>query len=154
MRAFWTVVYLRTKTYHRNFLEEVAREEADWRGVEPAGISFETGVLIDKKIIIADDDHASIVPIKHIFEEREKVKIGLIYSAWYQPTLFHEKLNKFKTIDVITDTADFVYRKVGKPGQTVAMEVQGMAGEDAQVNLRVHILCEVEDDGLTFAVQD
>jgi hypothetical protein len=143
MRAFWTEVYVRTETCHRNFLDEAAREEADRRGVEVANTSFQTGVLLDKKIIIADDDQASIISIKQVFEQRENVKIGLIYSAWYQPTLFHEKLDKFKTLDVITEITDFAYRKAGKPGEAVALEVQGIAGEDAQVNLRVHILCEV-----------
>ena len=122
MIALSAEVYVRTETAYRKRIEEA----------KAGGYSY-TG----EKVFEAKDSVIAIHPLQHLFSIPQDMQMTYVYAAWYQPTLHHEDINKFKTLDVKTAMG-------GGAGSGVFLEAQSVAGEDGQINLRVHILCEVQ----------
>lgn len=122
MIALWTEIYVRTETAHRRGLAEAK----------------ERGHTIGENVFPASDGAVALHGLRHLFKIPENMEVTYVYSAWYQPTLFHEDITKFKTLDVTTGI-------MGQgDGSGVTLEAQSVEGEDAQINLRVHILCEIQ----------
>lgn len=122
MAAFWTEVYVRTETAYQKRNEEAQAE----------GRSSSS-----ERVFGARDKVVAVHPLHQLFPIPEHLQVTYVYSAWYQPTLFHEDINKFRTLDVKTEMG-------GGAGSGVFLEASSVAGEDAQINLRVHMLCEVQ----------
>ena len=123
MIALWTEIYVRTETAYRK-----RKKEAEERGYGYSG----------ENVFPAKDGAVALHGLRHLFKIPENMEVTYVYAAWYQPTLFHENLTKFKTLDVTTGN-------MGQgDGSGVTLEAQSIEGEDAQINLRVHILCEIQ----------
>ena len=124
MAAFWTEIYVRTETAYRKRIEEAQAGGYGYSG---------------NKVFEAKDGMISLYDLRPSFDIPDHLEVTHVYSAWYQPTMYHEDLNKFRTLDVKTE--GFLGNTAGTG---VTLEAQSVAGEDAQINIRVHMICDVQ----------
>ncbi len=124
MIALWTEIYVRTETAYRARIEEAKTGGYGYSG---------------ENVFEAKDSVIALHDLRSRFNLPEGMEVTLVYAAWYQTTLFHDNITKFVTLDV--KTTGYLGTAAGSG---VTLEAQSVAGEDGQINLRVHMLCEVQ----------